>query len=323
MALFAQLSTFRIGMFNKPSKSAQDRLFTYRTTTNDFIALGVIDGHGRGGEISADNVCVILQEICATTNEAFLVAPNKWLNDAFELINTKLAEIGTYGGATCTLCIIANNTLYIAHVGDSSALLVTREPILNSSMIKALQSIESSIEESIGVDYLLLGDDHSPDNPVEYQRMRTLNPNVQCVYDRSTVCGKYSLPSVFAEKKQMGYYKNVRSDPATLVVKQSGRSLAMTRSLGDFQMKPEVTYVPTIQQIDLISLIGLSCIIIASDGVWDNWTYPEVREFFTSNTNWSSDASDVATTFCLHNDIKATENFGNSKDDASGIIVYF
>jgi serine/threonine protein phosphatase PrpC len=245
--------------------------------------------------------------------------------EAFESVNNELSGYGS-GGATCTLCIRVNNDLYIAYVGDSSMLIATREPILDLSIIKTLSDeLDESGEPSIPAThekskFLIFCDDHIPENPIEYQRMLVSNPSVRCVYDGHSL-SKYFLPSVYAEKKRIGYHKNVRSDPATLVVNQSGKALSMTRSLGDFDLKPEVTHIPTVKKIDLTSL-SEGCIIIASDGVWDNWHYCEVQEFFTNEANMSADVRDVAQSFCDKNDEKATRNFGSSKDDVCGIVLY-
>lgn len=327
MTAFVELSSFRIGTFDKPNRSAQDRLFVYKSPTENFIALCIIDGHGIMGGVVANIVLNTLHEICSTTHESFFATPHLWLTNAFELANNKLSELN--GGATCTLCIIVNSMLYIAYVGDSSVLLMTQESILDSSIVTTLTSDESTVEteyietECLKTNCLLFCDDHSPENPDEYQRMLSLNPRIKCVYDRDGTFSKYALPSINKERRGIGYYKNVRSEPATLVVKENGRALAMTRSLGDFELKPEVTYVPTIQCINLTTLIGKLCLIVASDGVWDNWKYHEIQEFFTDETTCSSDIVDVANAFCDQNDIRATQNFGESKDDVSGIVVYF
>lgn len=313
MTSIDHFSSFRIGTFYKPNTSDQDRLFVYKSSTNEFIALCVVDGHGTYGKKVADNVLATLYELCSTTYGSFLEAPDAWFNKAFEIANNNLHMIGKHGGATCTLCIISNNILHFAHVGDSSALLTTHESIFN----------KNQSEKSVEFNYLLLGDDHSPDNFDEYQRMIKLNPLIKCVYDKSGVFPKYSLPSVFDNIKNIEYCKNVRCQPATLVTKEIGHALSMTRSLGDFQLKPEITHLPSIGSVDLTRFLGSSCLIIASDGVWDNWKYNDVHKFFINETARLSNVNEIAIAFEIENDNRATKNFGSSKDDACGIIVYF
>ncbi len=354
MASFTQMSTFRVGTFNKPSRSDQDRFFVFRSESDRFVALCVIDGHGRLGTHCAERIKKTLEDCCIASYESFFDSPYVWLNNVFDTANSKITQFD--GGATCTLCVIANNIMYVAYVGDSSALLMTREPLLDPSLITDLTELVATDQSSelvatdqsselvatdqsselvatdqsteiVKTNHLLFCDDHSPENPEEYQRMIAINPSIRCVYDRSDATyhnvSKYLLPKINDEKRGLGYHKNVRKEPATLVTKNNGRALAMTRSLGDLWMKPEVTHVPTIKRFDLSSTLESPCLIIASDGVWDNWQYQEVHDFFMNESNKSLSVDEQALAFCNQNDLKGTENFGSHKDDVSGIIFLF
>ena len=108
------------------------------------------------------------------------------------------------------------------------------------------------------------------------------------------------------------YYKNVRKEWASLVstppTAMFQDALAFTRSLGDLHLSTYgVTHLPEVFSIDLSSIFSgfqyqsvgtkrqgtrsvgpgqgsgeltqMLCIVLATDGVWDNWVYSDVQKF--------------------------------------------
>ncbi len=83
------------------------------------------------------------------------------------------------------------------------------------------------------------------------------------------------------------YHKNVRAEFASLVTTPDTAEhmdgLAFTRSIGDFHLQAYgITWQPDIVEIDLTNQISNpNMLIVASDGVWDNWKYEDVSNHFT------------------------------------------
>ena len=155
------------------------------------------------------------------------------------------------------------------------------------------------------------------------------------------------------------YYKNVRrewaslvSTPKTAIYKDA---LAFTRSLGDLHLSAYgVTHLPEVYSIDLATIftgnqpqsmagirkgtrgVGVAsgdvaqllCIVLATDGVWDNWQYSDVQKFVMDSSciqavyEGSNGAKRVADSFMQRNAVYARRNFGKDADNATGIVCY-
>lgn len=158
------------------------------------------------------------------------------------------------------------------------------------------------------------------------------------------------------------YYKNVRKEWASLVATPSTAefqdALAFTRSLGDLHLHTYgVTHEPEVQCFSLDSLwtdlncsnqlgselqaggvggddidprvaASCFCIVLATDGVWDNWAYEDVTRFVMHSSCISAvqkaadGAQRVAQSFMQRNAVYARRNFGSQADNATGIIAY-
>lgn len=70
------------------------------------------------------------------------------------------------------------------------------------------------------------------------------------------------------------------------------------------------------------------CVVLATDGVWDNWEYADVTKFVLDGTciKAVSDGADgaqrVALSLMQRNAHYAKKNFGRSADNATGIVMY-
>jgi hypothetical protein len=91
---------------------------------------------------------------------------------------------------------------------------------------------------------------------------------------------------------------------------------------------------------------NIICIVLATDGVWDNWNYENVNKFVfdkhclqaleNSNTNANKNntnnannnsanndgAQKIALSFMQKNAIFSKRNFGSQADNATGIVMY-
>jgi hypothetical protein len=70
------------------------------------------------------------------------------------------------------------------------------------------------------------------------------------------------------------------------------------------------------------------CVVLATDGVWDNWIYEDIERFMFDDsclnaTTLNSDgAQRIASSFMKRNNMFAKKNFGNQADNATGIVLY-
>jgi serine/threonine protein phosphatase PrpC len=159
------------------------------------------------------------------------------------------------------------------------------------------------------------------------------------------------------------YYKNVRREKAAYLSDRYGDNvLSVTRALGDFRLQTlGVSNKPEIQSIDLEPVFAqlklqidstkvetetvhtetvdtetvkpvdpmTVCVVLCSDGVWDNWIYDHVSKFVMDPSCLKAIVADkekgaarVAKSFMLRNQAFARKNFGSQADNATGIIMY-
>ncbi len=70
------------------------------------------------------------------------------------------------------------------------------------------------------------------------------------------------------------------------------------------------------------------CLVLATDGVWDNWLYEDVTKFVLDPSCINAVNTDgngtkrVALSFMTRNSVYAKRNFGSQADNATGIILY-
>ena len=259
------------------------------------------------------------------------------------------------GDSTATLCSkmrIFNPEKQLTYLGDSAT--PSSRPFKQKVSRETSESEES--EESTLSTTMDIIANHSPDNPSEFCRLRQfqqrlgnpLQPASHLVYD-SQLNDKVRCAPIFTVDDAGNptvtnngtYCKNVRYELATLVTTPSSarfsESLAFTRSIGDFYMQTYgVTYCPEIQCLDLDILFDVLdtkkqeqktplCLVVASDGVWDNWKFEDVTDFVLSDTVLESSTKKEKTAAELliqQNDVFAKANFGNNSDNATAIVVY-
>ena len=228
-------------------------------------------------------------------------------------------------------------------------------------------TINESVDEPTNL-IVLTSEGHSPENPEEYVRMRNFkcseqDPNqaeLLCIYDKTGI-QKTMCPPVFNISEDGVptiapvdgyYYKNVRKEKAAYVTDKHGINvLASTRALGDYNLNVlGVSHKPEIRSLDLVPIFeelksqiassGTSateenpdpltvCVVLCSDGVWDNWIFDHVQKFMMDKSCLSALEKDkergaqrVCKSFMLRNQAFANKNFGRNSDNASGIVMY-
>ena len=306
------------GMFQGAEKGGkqfqEDSFFSWRSPNQIITIGGIYDGHGGYNGMLASNAArdYSLRFIGLIENPE-QIQTNEWhtlLLLLFDEIHQHIRDIlknqspdrqidekgivrtlnsdPIHGGCTGTVIVQIRNmdgssTIINANVGDSTALLCFLD---NLSPEK----------------YHMLTVDHGPENADEYRRIQNLPKEefpikLLFVYDKTNVFQKYNCPFVYLEsgEKDPQYEKNpwnnglhpinVRYEPAMYMVTprevlRDSTCIAMTRALGDlYAHQFGLTHVPSITTYELPA--NRTCVVaVASDGIWDCWTYNDFSDFF-------------------------------------------
>ena len=165
------------------------------------------------------------------------------------------------------------------------------------------------------------------------------------------------------------YIKNVRKEKASYVSDRYGMNvLASTRAMGDYALSIlGVSHKPEIRSMDLnvifqelkekIILVKEEenkrlldeitttatattteevepdpltiCVVLCSDGVWDNWIYDHVGKFVMDKSCLRAIENDrfigaqrVCKSLMMRNKMFARKNFKDDSDNATGIVMY-
>lgn len=272
------------------------------------------------------------------------------------------------GGTTCTIVICVGYLLYCAAVGDSTVkvytpVLVPRELFkrlhIDTAIDGEISELKSELSEGDLTSHCELSESPPLTDPYEYRRIEKLPTPALICYD-SKNNNKCACPRIFSinsvgelvKGKRIGYYKNVNSEPASIVVLPSeydfklgpdiqlndtNCALAMSRSLGDFSLKPVgVTEKPIVTILDMKpffenmqSIDGNPniTIILATDGLWDNMrefeTVSDTNQFLQESVNFTRTAQEIATALGNENDRRGRCNFGNTRDNTTIIVAKF
>ena len=270
-------------------------------------------------------------------------------------IGTKLyiANVGDSSGIMCSKVPIFSPADFV-HLVDAA------EPPAPRPAVSSLFEHGSSLSDS-----LVITAEHSPESPEEFMRLRafrpreldSLQPSLNVVYDAQSQdknqCATVfrvdtdGVPSVTNNGK---YYKNVRKEWASLVATPTSArfqdALAFTRSLGDLHLQVYgVTHLPEVHMVDLEVLFNrlekvlteedgtapvkpIICLVLSTDGVWDNWLYEDVTKFVMDDSCLAAVAAGcdgarrVTQSFMSRNITYSKRNFGSQADNATGILLY-
>lgn len=190
-------------------------------------------------------------------------------------------------------------------------------------------------------------------------------PELLFVYDTLSA-SKLACPSIFAPApggavgdpagSQLGlvktergaYYKNVRCEWATLVATPPTASfqdaLAFTRSLGDLHLQAYgVSHEPETWWMELTApamaaaaaarggskalVSHPTAIVLASDGIWDNWKFEEVAAFALqperlARVGATGSALSATAELMAENLERGHANFGSSADNMTALTLY-
>ncbi|XP_047313239.1 probable protein phosphatase 2C 35 [Impatiens glandulifera] len=278
-----------------PDKDNQD-CFSVRTQIQgnpNVHFFGVFDGHGQYGTQCSNFVKDRLIEILSD-DQTLLDDPVKAFNSAFLATNDELhsSEIDdTMSGTTAITVLVVGNTLYVANVGDSRAVIALKE---------------DGSDEIVAED---LSHDQTPFRNDECERVKLCGARVLSV-DQVEGLKDPNIQTWGDEETEGG-------DPPRLWV-QNGMfpGTAFTRSVGDsIAEKIGVVAVPEVSVIELKP--NHQFFVIASDGVFEFLSSQIVSELVTRYPDSRDACSFIAGESCkiwLENE--------NRTDDITIIIVH-
>jgi len=344
------------------SRKNQDAYFTLNFPEIETVITCVLDGHGSEyGEHIAEGTKKFMIEQLSIHQDRLLANPEEFLSRLFDEANENCKQIlmevlsrssiqfkeedgiiysrryntsqwsKVRGGTTCSIVVIIKNKLYTANVGDSKALLCSTHLLPFGDYCEMEITSDQSLEKYD-----------------EFKRIHDCGGLV--VFDKSDAFTKHECPPVYEYcdeyddfiKSEKGiYYKNVNKEWATIVVNPNvdeNDALAMSRSLGDLSLKRYgVIATPSINSFNLDEIFNSSeesesdtiCIVLASDGVWDNWIDKNIGKFVMDKSCLNAivdkpenGAQLVAKSLMARNDMFGRKNFGSSRDNATCIVTY-
>jgi len=216
----------------------------------DFSIVGVFDGHDDAGEVSK-----LAAEFVETELGKFLpggITDERAYKNAFLKIDDMIQQRGISGGSTAVVASITKDTLVVANLGDSRAILVQRRKAGDSS---------ADEDEAAGSDTTFstidLSRDHSSGLDSEKERIDRV-PGIEITGGR------------IVRKKKNG-------DP---------ESIGPSRAFGDFGFKANQELPPEQQAVIAVPDLTIhprseedAFLILACDGIWDVMTSDEVGDF--------------------------------------------
>ncbi|KAL5477120.1 hypothetical protein EMCRGX_G023866 [Ephydatia muelleri] len=200
------------------------------------------------------------ESICEGIRDAFEGLHEEMLQHRGTWKPNKMGDPST-AGTTASAVIFRQDKIFVANVGDSTAVLAVNNPY-------------GHMPEEPAVLAQVLTKDHKPDDPSETQLIESLGGHV--------VMSKKGVPRVVWERQRQ------RSRAGTELEQDKHTDsipfLSVSRSLGDFwsynprtqkytvSPSPDVTVVP-------LNLSEQKFVVIASDGLWNVMTPHEVVSF--------------------------------------------
>ncbi len=203
---------------------------------------------------------------------------------------------------------------------------------------------------------LELTTDHTPESAEEFTRVAAARPSASgargmpdalFVYDVLSVA-KAACPGIFelrggapVKTGRGSYYKNVRSEWATLVATPPHAAfqdaLAFTRSLGDFHLQSYgVAHAPAVRWAALPARgagagagAHALALVLASDGLWDNWLPADVaaaalapRSLAAARAADAPAVQAAVDALLDANLARAAANFGDSADNMTVLVAW-
>ena len=271
----------------------------------------VIDGHGKQGK-----------RIAEAARDCFAgAADGRSFEDMFAEAETVVRshlppssydESGAGGAAASVLQIAEDGTCRVGSVGDSE--------------VRVFDDNEG--------DGVTLTADHSASSLGEFQRIRAAFPDTRFeftnppatlyhrFFDKKPVFIQDASSEWMLDPTGGRMYCTVRQDWSAYVVGRDGEQLAMTRALGDFNMKAGgVIATPSVMAAAPAHIGITRAIVMASDGLWDAMQYAEVCAIVRNPALIGN--AEAATTALMEAALTAgATHFGSNSDNVTVLVVY-
>jgi serine/threonine protein phosphatase PrpC len=297
---FKMISAF--GSTNIGGVSNKENQDTYFVKDHMF---GVLDGHGRGGRNAALTACTVFSEACMDASFPKIFADAE---EALTLIGLRDGPTG--GGTTASVLYIdpIEGFCQVGHVGDSEVRYFDED-------------------EGMGVS---LTTDHTACSLEEFKRVRAL-PGENITFEFAGRPPHNGGRPVFVKEgddwildpKGGNYHCTVRGDWASYIIcPYQTERLAITRALGDFNLKPHgLSAEPSVTTVPAPAVGVTRAIVLASDGLWDAMKYEEVRAIVRQPELLGN--AEAATKALMDAALAANARlFGSAVDNVTAVVVY-
>lgn len=273
-------------------KPNQDKMTViYDPVTKRVIAI-LCDGHGSKGDRWAQTTCDVLAGSDPSTDPTVL----------FAHVHDTVKIPGDTGGTTCTYAVIqSDGSLVVANLGDSACKIY---------------------DASTGIQ---VTKDHSPSNLEEYNRIIELGGQCLLIGSKAPVF----VDSVL-NKGKICQVKNIHYEPGCYLTIPDPRGpwygvreLAMTGAIGDEIFDEYLSRIPDVTHIDAPVAGTQRVILIASDGLWDCMTDPEITAILRDPKYLDSkDATGASKALMEATLANGAKYFGGQQDNTTLIVVY-
>ena len=260
--LFKAVNEDKVVVINQIKKPASSKMKTWPKISY----FGIFDGHGGEGcsEFLKNNLLNYLLEnknfpydIKTSLTESF----DKAEEEFFKLKCGEDLEHSDKSGSCALVCLLFDNKIYIANLGDSRAIMSMNY----GSKVKQLTN------------------DHKPDNPKEFER---LIKNGSKVYgdDNDDPNRDPSKLIFIKDKADLEKYKANNKTSEEIVFREYPSDLAVTRTIGDIKSKKKefggkqgsIINKPDIYIHDINSTDDF--VVMGCDGIFDDLSNQEVSD---------------------------------------------
>lgn len=276
----------------------------------------VFDGHGISGKLIADLAVSESRNYIYKNIDNFEIDHILFFNTLISNLDNKIQTKYRYeGGTTATINILLKGKIYNCNCGDSDSKLFSKHKNLHK-------------ESDIFTDILNISKSHSPLDKEEFDYIRENKPDVKFMYKMGNIEHPiYDESGNLNDVSNIGLVpKNVNGDLPT-VITDSIRYLAMTRSIGDGDLSRKDPSICVYDISDIISSEYDLCLVIASDGLWDNWKDENIKNFVFNETNLmtlkeENGIKKVTDLLLKKNDTIGKRNFGRHRDNTTLFLTY-
>jgi len=276
---------------NKYKPNQDKTTVVYDPETKRVIVI-LCDGHGKKGHDWAEETCNVLAESNPSTDPKVL----------FAHVHETVKIPGDTGGTTVTYAVIQpDGSLVVANLGDSAC---------------KVYDTKDGVQVTV---------DHSPSNLEEYMRIKSLGGECLLIGSKAPVF----VDSVLNEAN-IRQYKNVHHEPGCYLTIPDPRGpwhgvreLAMTCAIGDEIFDSYLRRVPDVARVEAPVAGTQRVILIASDGLWDCMTDPEISAILRDPKYLDcKDASGASKALMEATLTKGHACFGEQQDNTTLIVVY-